>query len=83
VADTVIEAAASMFGKVVQGAVIGACSALGTALLGPLGTIGGMAVGKMLIGAAIGADPAGTEVSVASADAVSSEPSEFVDSLLG
>jgi hypothetical protein len=74
--------AASTFGKIVQGAVIGACSALGSALMGPVGTIGGIVVGKMIIGAALEGD-ASSEVSVASAESDAVDESGFFDSLVG
>jgi len=80
--------ATSTFGKIVQGAVIGACSALGSALLGPVGTIGGMFVGKMIVGAALEGDTldgdvSGSDVTVASADPISVDQSGFFDSFVG
>ena len=73
-----------LIGKVVQGAVVGGCAALGTALFGPAGTIGGLVAGKMLTGVVSdeNSEISGSEL----ADNSEYEPlarSEFFDSLFG
>jgi hypothetical protein len=76
--------ASSLMGKVVQGAVVGGLGALGTAVLGPVGGIAGIVLGRALT-ASDSADSTsladGTHDVSQGTESVASVHSDFFDSI--